>query len=142
MRKKEMSEEQLADRETVVKRLKKAGWSGTAFNELFDAGDFIYDEASMEYDNRSMLLTVNYTASNATLTLRLEVKSGKQVVLVIEFGDKLKELLELIVSFQKKVSPTNYKDYGRKVLKLCPNTFADLGDKGLARLTDDESNSN
>lgn len=139
MRKKEFSKRQLSDRKQVIDVLEKAGWKGTAFNRRFEEGDWLEDEASMEYSNGKMDLTANYTGSSNSLTLRLaDSASSREVAIKTEFGDRLEAVLKTIVSFQKKISAANYRDYFSEIVRLVENTYADRGDQGWQKLVVDD----
>jgi hypothetical protein len=138
MRKKELSEEQLEERNLFVKHLEKAGWTDTGVNQMFDDGDFVSEESQMEYTNDKMGMLFEFSAKIRGLRLNLTADSGKEVNFVVQYEEKLKELLKLITSFQDKISAQNYKGYMSKVLELCPQTFADVPEKGLHKLVEDE----
>lgn len=142
MRKKEFSKHQLVDRKQVIDALGKAGWKGTAFNRRFEEGDWLEEEASMEYGNGKMNMTANYTGASNSLILRLaDSTTGREVAIKTEFGDQLEKVLRAIVSFQDKISATNYRDHLSEIVRLVPDTYADRGDQGWQRLVVDESES-
>lgn len=134
MRKNEMSKDQLAIRQTIIARLDKTGWSESEALSGFDRGDFEPEEVIMEY-NGLMNITVSYNASENLIHLIMESwLGGPSVALEINFLDRLNELLDLIVSFQDKVTEHNFRKYVAKVVEVCPEVYVDLGDIGLVRL--------
>jgi hypothetical protein len=142
MRKTEMSKGQAAARKLVADTLKAAGWSGTTMNRQFEEGLWTNYEASFEHDGAGgMTLTLNYNAKQSRLELSLYGRSGKGLDLVIECGEKWREVLEVIVGFQDEVSAKNYKQHVRELVAVCPDTFAAMGAEGdkLVRVTDKEA---
>jgi hypothetical protein len=133
MRKHEMSKEQLKIRDQITTRLEQAGWTEGAAISGFDDGEFVLEEAVMEL-HRLMDLTVSYSASDETLTLILEVTLGHGSTIVMKCFQVLGDLLDLIVSFQDKVSENNFQDYIVRVVDICPEVYVDRGDEGLVRL--------
>lgn len=139
VKKSEMSQQQLEERETVVERLTRAGWEATAFNRLFDKGKSTRYEASMEYKGR-MDLTVTYEASKRVIDVGLYTRSGSGVDLVIQFKDKLRELLDYLISIQDTVDAKNYKDHIRQLLRICPEIYTpDRNDRLVPVLLDQGS---
>jgi hypothetical protein len=133
MRKSEMSKDQQRIRKQIITRLTKAGWTEGAATSGFDDGDFVLEEAVMEFHGL-MDLTVSYSASEETLTLILEVALGHGLTIVMKCFKVLEAVLDLIVSFQDKVSDQNFQDYIVQIVDICPEVYADRGDEGLVRL--------
>lgn len=132
MKKKELSKDELAERDLFVEHLEKAGWSeaGPA-NETY--------EARMSFNNGKIHLVLEYSAEIQGFYFYLiNQDSGKEVKLVIQYEDEEKKLLELITSFQKKISPENFRDYSAKIAETFPQTFVDIPGKGLYQLSEDE----
>lgn len=134
MKKTELSKEELKERNLFVSHLKKAGWSETGINQMFDDGDFVSEEAQMEFANDQMSLLLEFSTELRGFKLYLTANSGKEANFVIQYEEKFAELLDLITSFQHKISSRNYKTYMQKILDLCPQTFVDVPEKGLHQL--------
>lgn len=123
MRKKELSKQQLDERNLFVRHLEKSEWNSTGGNKMFDDGDFVLEEAKMEYDNGKMNLLLGFSAESRAISLYIAAVSGKEANFVIEYGNKEKELLELITSFQKKISAKNFKRYHLANSKIMSSNF-------------------
>jgi hypothetical protein len=133
MRKREMNEEQLEIRERIIVRLKRAGWKEGAALSGFEDGDFVLEEAVMEFRGK-MDLTFSYSATEGMLTLAMEVKLGRGVTIVMKCFEALEKVIDIIVSFQRNVSESNFQDYIVAIVDICPEVYADRGDEGLVRL--------
>lgn len=139
MKKKDLSKEQLDERNLFVKVLEKSGWQATGVNKMFEDGDYVSEEAQMEYDNGKMNLLVEFSSKIAGIKLYLTANSGKEANFVIQYEDREEELLKLITSFQEKISADNFKKKISKILEKFPQTFADINDKGLHQLVEVEA---
>ena len=134
MRKSEMTNEQLAIRQQIIKCLTEAGWTEGEAISGFHNGEFVLEEAVMEY-HRSMDITVSYMASKDTIILIMECGlGGSGVTLEIKYPIELSKLLDFIISFQDKVTEHNFRDYIVTIVDFCSDVYVDLGDQGLVRL--------
>lgn len=134
MRKSEMTEKQLQERRKFIDILVVAGWEETIKNKLFERGLWLNEEASMEYHSQDMSLAVGYSGNKDVIYLSIENALGIGVSLTIYFEDKLTQLLDAIISFQDKITSANYKMCIRKILQICPLTYADLDEEGVMLL--------
>ena len=138
MYKSEMTEKQLQDRSMIIEKLAIAGWKGTVKNELFQRGLWLDEEASMDYQNQNMNLSVGYSAKEKAVYLTMEDVVGRGVNLTIYFNGNLKELLETIMSIQDKISSETYKICIREILRICPSTYLYSTEKEqMIKLVDD-----
>lgn len=133
MEKSKMSKKQQERREQIVKRLTAAGWTDGAENKFYSMDIPVAHEAVMEFAGK-MQLTVSYTAKEETLTLIMETSlGGPGVTLIMKCWEALDEVLDLIVSFQRKVTKANFRDYVVQLVEICPGTLSDTED-GYVRL--------
>jgi hypothetical protein len=138
MRKSEMTKEQLQERSAITASLAAAGWSGPLEEESFAQNLWLDPEASMEYENDSMLLDLEYNAEKKSVYFTISAHTGESIQLVIEYGKKLDELLQTVIDFQDEISPNNYRQFLRRILKVCPSTRVDTGDETLELVDDEE----
>src|SRR3954453_7811587 len=137
----DLNDQQRSDREAVVETLERAGWEGTINQQIVDQGMPFEFQASLEYDgNEQMSLMAQYDAEEPALELTIEAPRG-ELVLSIEPGGKLQQLLDLIVSFQDKISPDNFREYIDKILDVAPEVFVDRGEDGMHPLVKDDDTS-
>jgi len=131
MRKSEMNEQQLRNREIFVETLTSAGWNALNFNQQFDAGLWVSPEASMEYINPEMTLRFDFICKDPRTILYLDSTEGKSLGLVFKCEDRLEQLLEIVVGFQDSINSANSKDKVEELLVVCPKIFkiAASGDK-------------
>jgi hypothetical protein len=140
MRKTEMTEKQLQERTTVIEMLTTAGWTGLLEDDLFERGRLCDPEARMEYQNETVSLEVDYLAETPSIMLSVYGSQGESMNLSIDYEDKLQEILTAIISFQDSISPQNFKEPLRKLLKVCPSTTYIEREDGFVKLIDAESN--
>jgi hypothetical protein len=134
----DLNDRQRRDREAVVDTLTQAGWDGTVNQQIVDQGMPFEFQASLEYDdNDAMSLMVQYDAGDPTIELTLDALEG-EAVLSITPGNKLQELLDLIVAFQDEISANNFRVYVSKILDLAPDVYVDRGEDGMQKLVKDD----
>ncbi|MDQ2808500.1 MAG: hypothetical protein M3Z04_16565 [Chloroflexota bacterium] len=129
MRKKNMSADQLQDRDTFVAILKKAEWEEGEFNKLFEDGFNAPEEAHMEYRTGTIELSAGYLAPDRAIDFFLGY-GPNTIRLNIQFDHKLRELLAVVVNHQDKLSPSTYKTCLREMLQVCPTIFVVQGEEG------------
>ncbi|MDQ2808499.1 MAG: hypothetical protein M3Z04_16560 [Chloroflexota bacterium] len=129
MKKSEMNESQLQERDLFIATLEKAGWQGTPNNVLFDDGYRIEEEATMQYFKDAASMLAYYNATKAVIYLNLQF-SGRELRLIIHYTNKLKAALETLVSFQDIISAKNYKQYVGELLDVCPHIDLMRGQEG------------
>lgn len=133
-----MNNKQINERQLVVNLLGEAGWIETEHSKKFETEFWLYKEAVLDYDNTSMKMTVEYCAENEDLTYMMTDVTNMGIILRIVYGDKLAEILNLIVSFQNAITSDNYKRYIKKLINVSPKVSLDLGEEGgLTELVDD-----
>lgn len=123
MKKSDMSSEQLAQLEIVNSSLKSTGWIGRTTNELLAKGMWMPQEAVYDYTNGKIHLMFMYGAERQAIDFIIVdsmTEASKRINLVIEFADKLAELLNLIDSFKDKITFDTYKGYFEQILQLLP----------------------
>jgi hypothetical protein len=137
-----MTDRQLSERQTIVSTLGNAGWTSGPYvdNEWFDEGLFVESEASLVYSNQhGVEFVLHYDAERAVVYLTLTLSDSEEAELIIHFGDAISELMQLVVSFQDQISAQNYRKAIRAIVRLCPETYAVLGDEDedVVKLTTD-----
>ena len=135
MRKREMSDAQLNEREQFIAQLAKAGWAETVRNRLFEDGDYVPEEAQMEYEGRSMRLTLESAAEQNAIVLHIEDPEGHDATFVVECGEKLRVVLKVIDSFKSSITANNFRQKIKELVKVCPETYA-MTPEGLKQLVD------
>lgn len=113
--------------DAIIETLGKAGWQTTDRGSAFGIADLTYENDRME-------LYVGYRHRSSTIGLDLEDPSdGREIRFSIGFGDRLEELLRVIVSWQAKVTPRNFRDMIEGVVHVCPETYLVEGTEGEVR---------
>jgi hypothetical protein len=102
MRKKELSPEQLAQRETIIQTLADASWIGHPMNEFFEQGLWVDYEAIMDYTNTQARLSLLYNAENNKLELLVD--ETWRYIFVIEFEAHLEQVLEILIAQQDRLT--------------------------------------
>ncbi|MCP4359808.1 MAG: hypothetical protein GY796_17510 [Chloroflexi bacterium] len=144
MRKSEMTEDQLEERRFVLDKLIKADWSDMTVGDWFEKDFWAAIEASMNYDNGNVVLQVDYIAKNRTIDFKIGNYFGERILLTIFFQNKLREIVDTIISFQDEITTENYDEHLTEIVRVCPEgTFAfnddsEDEDDRLIQLTIDE----
>ncbi len=131
MRKTEMNEIQITNRNLFVNTLAAAGWQGSNFNKNYDEGLWSSPEASLEFSNQTMTLRCDYICDNPRVILYLDSREGKSLGLVFSYEDHLDPLLKAIVKIQNSIRSDNIKEACKELLDACPKMFkiSSSGDK-------------
>lgn len=139
MRRTEMSEQQLKNRQLFVDSLLAVGWRGSNFNQDFDQGLRVSPEASMEYSNSAMDLRFDFVCQDPRLILYLDSHEGKSLGFVFKCENQLEPLLDAVIGMQDTISPGNLREKSAELLRACPEMFkiSPSGD-GLIRVTSKE----
>jgi hypothetical protein len=140
MRKSELSPEQLESRALVHQVLEEAGWIDTDRAGSFDRDLWGQHEATLTYDNGSMLLRASLALEHRTIDLRLGVASGGEIALNIGFRDALANVLAVLVEVQERATLATYQDAIEELVRRCPeiHVLAGAGDATWVRLTSNE----
>ncbi len=140
MRKNEMSEVQMYERAMIITMLSAAGWNTSDQNKMFDEGLWTYFEVNMDYQNDSVRILLRYEAEKRVIYFSTQDAGGKELTLHIYYEGQLEQLLRLIVGFQDVISGENYNQYVRDIVRLCPSTYAAVGEEGeqLVQVVDTE----
>lgn len=128
MRKDQLSEKQLKDREMVVAKLKESGWEEEGSNRVFEMGEEVRREARMKLTVGKMIIYVGYEAMRNVIHLTISQLDGKNITVGIEYQDKLSDLLEEIVVNQDMITLINWKQFLGKLLKICPKIYKESED--------------
>jgi hypothetical protein len=114
----------------LVEALTAAGWKRTRKGQLFDKAD-------LEYANNQMHLEVEYGDRHDSLYLTLADRTGKEIALVIRFEKKLEDTIRTITDFQDKITPSNFREHVRSIVRMGVPVFVDTGEE-LVPVVDDE----
>lgn len=118
MRKKELSPEQLAQRETIIQTLADASWIGHPMNEFFEQGLWVDYEAIMDYTNTQARLSLLYNAENNKLELLVD--ETWRYIFVIEFEAHLEQVLEILIAQQDRLTFKRLTEALQAILDVCP----------------------
>jgi hypothetical protein len=141
MRKQEMSESQLRDRERIAESMQAAGWRASSNeNEMFDQGLSVMREVVMEYSCPEVSLAIFYRADQNALYLSMDMPDESSIELRMDVDARLDDLLGVITAFQDKLTQTNYKEHIRSLIAVCKNIYAMNKEEKFVRLTDMKSN--
>ncbi len=116
--------------DTLVEMLTTAAWKKTRKGQIFD-------KAELEYANNQMHLEVEYGDRHDSLYLTLADRTGKEIALVIRFEKKLEDIIRAITDFQDKITPSNFREHVRTIVRMGVPVFVDTGEE-LVPVVDDE----
>ena len=116
-----MADEQQPKSESaeIIKRLSAAGWHQTIKGEALG-------RAELEYDNGKISLLVDQGAEHGWLDLSIYDESDEGSDFSLQCPGKLNEVLDLIITFQDKISFDNYKEFLRELVKVA-DVYVDAG---------------
>jgi hypothetical protein len=106
----------LASDARISAALLAAGWRRTDRAEAFGITD-------LEYDNGSMLLYVAHEILKSELSLTFAAEEGEARI-IVEFDDDADYLVNLLRSWQSKITSDNFRDLAEAIVRRYPNTFA------------------
>ncbi len=131
MRKGEMSEQQLAERDLLVEKADAAGWYTGAIEELFQE-DFIsvQPEGRAEHTNDFANLEVTYHAEHRYVGLLVSVKDDLSDFVRYRFrcGERLAEVLDLLLGAKDTLTPDNHTELAKRAIDICEDVFLEAGE--------------
>lgn len=130
MRKSEMNATQLEDRDTVIRTLTAAGWKDTSQGNWFERDLWAQHEATLEYNNGSMILRAALSVENRSIDTRIEDFGGGAIALSISYGEQLTTVLDTIISVQDTTTPETYQDSVQVLVQHCPEVYVLAGADG------------
>lgn len=119
-----------SSQDTLVEMLTAAGWKKTRKGQLFD-------KAELEYANNQMHLEIEYGERHDALYLTLADRTGKEIALMIRFEKKLDDIIRTITDFQDKITPSNFREHVRTIVRMGAPVFVDTGEE-LVPVVDEE----
>jgi hypothetical protein len=124
MRKAELTESQLRKVELVTRKLGDAGWNFDEWFPPFEAGENVWQEISGSYEGRDASLYFTCSIEAEQVTFLVGTKDHSQYVdFRVYPGDKLDELLDLVIQHQDIVSLSSYRGFVRAMRYLCGEVF-------------------
>jgi len=136
MRLAELSSTQHAQRQAVIQTLSAAGWTGRPLNDLLEKGFWLDCEATLDYTNAQAQLVLMYSAENQTLELLVD--QDYRLDFVIQFGDRLPQVLKTIVAFRDRISLGTAGREMAALLQVCPSRVSIYSeDEGLVPVSPD-----
>src|SRR5690242_3205115 len=135
MRWSDMSQQQIAEWRAIVNGLAARGWQIGDETREFEAGQWRYYQAVLEYENESVALKLMYRAEEARVNLVIRNRAENEVYLHIRYGDSLSSLIELLGISKGDISEKTIKSYLRRLLAICPETYVAVDEDTLVRLT-------
>jgi hypothetical protein len=114
----------------IIKTLSEAGWKKTVKAESLG-------KAEMEYNNGSFTLVVEQGSDPGWLDLSVFDSSDQGSDFSLDCKGRISEVLKTIVSFQDKISLTDYKQYLTELVKVC-EIYVDTGDDFVPLVEDDD----
>lgn len=124
MRKHEMTNLQLAEREQIIDKLTVSGWEILDCGDWFERGLWAKREATLQYDNKDMVIRIGYNAERRTLDLTLEDLLGRFLSLRLSYEERLADILKTIIEIQDDISPDNFHEKIEILVRNCPVVFA------------------
>lgn len=130
MRKSEMNDWQLEDRDSFVNRLTAAGWEARGWEVLFAAENELTPEAQAEYQNSAFKLRCSYFVAHEYLLLEAVANVGElALALRLYPAGGCKQLLDAIIASQETLSDENYSEFIEKAKPLCSHIVLETADK-------------
>ena len=120
MRKTELTAAQLETRDSVAEAMAAAGWRPRKTNALFDQGWWVAQETGWDYQNGQARLALAYSAERGMLDLTVEADSARWTFTLLECAEAVRQVLDVIVTFQDDISAENCREHVRRLLTPCP----------------------
>jgi hypothetical protein len=114
MRRTELTPEQDRQRAAVVRAFSEAGWEdgGIKYTEWFDRGRWVPFEAAFERTTPTgTVLTLHYSAGDATLYLSVEDPDGPEADVNIELDDRHPELLARLAQTADELTAAGAREW-------------------------------
>ncbi len=129
MSKTDLSPEQATARSAAIEIFEGAGWSPTTGHVAFDTGQWSRLQVEMERADAGLSARVEIRVSRGALFLHLRVGLLKDLLLEIEYGDRMLDLVRQIVAGQSGLTPATYKREIKRLHTICPTMYRIQGDK-------------
>ncbi len=111
-----MSDDSAPD-SVITARLLGKGWDQTQLGSTFEVAD-------LEFGNDTMQLHVNHDLDRAALILKLAQRdSGEEARVLVEYGDDVGKLVSLLISWQERVDPENFRTMIDEIVRSFPKTY-------------------
>jgi hypothetical protein len=143
VKREELSTKQSDTQQLISARLSGAGWKTTDFQKLFESGEDSEFPASLEYENGHLQLYLNYIVDDDLIGFGLYEPTGRELHLRVDCDDDITDLLNVITGFQDKISPDNFREHIRQIVRACPETYAiiDEEEADIRKVLDEEAES-
>ncbi len=122
-----MDKEITADERRIIEVLEKKGWNRTEQGKQLGT-------ANLAYDNGKMSLELQQDYGKREIILSLVTPDGMTQDLFVAYGTKLDPVLDAVVGFQDDVTPENFQENVRLLLKACPQIYVQEDEDSEPRL--------
>lgn len=117
----------------VVARLTGAGWG------MAEGAD-VLGRAYLAYDSGRMRIEVEHHYERPELVLSLVAPDGREVTVYPVYGERPDAVLDVVVGFQDRVGPDDFRDAVRELVGVCPEVYVQDGEDAEPRLLTRDSN--
>ena len=104
----------------VIDRLVAGGWQRTASSEALDWANLVYEAPQSR-------LQVDHMPAESSLSLQC-VRNDGEYELLIEFGEQLDELLDLLIEAQDTLGAETWDAFVERLVRRLPRVYAVLGE--------------
>ncbi len=131
-----MTEQQLANRSTFIRKLIAAGWDPRGWEQLFDGGARLKPEAQAEYNNGILNLRMSYYAGEGYIQLECVQREVITVVAARFYPkeDNLVSIIDIVIAEQDTLSLDNFSDIIKRIIPYCSHIFLESG-LGLTKVS-------
>jgi hypothetical protein len=134
MQKSQMNATDLATHHLVVSALVAAGWEPQRDQLAFDEGEWTLYDIDMQRFNGRMRLRVFRDPTSDELGLALRTTQGQTVGLYLKCGDRLRDVLDVIVEMQDVIDEGNYRQHVACLVQVCPEIYSGTDDVARVRI--------
>jgi hypothetical protein len=137
MNKSDMTTEQLKERDLFVELLTANGWKHTEVNKLFEQDTWLSTEAELFFDkNLEGGLRAELILEEKRVILSIYEHLVGSLRLGINYNNKLKNLLDIVINFQNDIDIKQPRQQVKKILEVFPEIYV-LRDDEDKKLTID-----
>ncbi|WP_435599545.1 hypothetical protein [Streptomyces anulatus] len=115
------------DETRIISRLKSSGW-------IMAAGAETLGRAALTHDNGRIVIELEQDNEQREMILSLTSPNGRGVTVYPVYGNSLESTLDVLVSFQDRITPENFQEMIMELVTACPEVYIQEDEDGEPRL--------
>ncbi|MEV7656872.1 hypothetical protein AB0O39_22140 [Streptomyces anulatus] len=115
------------DETRIISRLKSSGW-------IMAAGAETLGRAALTYENGRIVIELEQDNEQREMVLSLTSPDGRGVTVYPVYGNSLESTLDVLVSFQDRITPENFQEMLMELVTACPEVYIQEDEDGDPRL--------